>query len=74
MDNPRCLHCKTPLISLGQLPMRTGGISGADHPVALFFLGDSADSAEKVLYFDLYRCNTCSRLEFYDHDRSLPRA
>jgi hypothetical protein len=53
---------------LGQLPIRVGGANPGWH----FFLGELADLGEKVNPLDLYRCEKCGRLEFYDHDFSLP--
>ena len=67
--SPTCPHCKTSLRSLGQLPIRVGGASPGWH----FFLGELADLGESVKPLDLYRWETCGRLEFYDHDFSLPQ-
>jgi hypothetical protein len=63
-----CPICSKELRSLGQLPVRVGGMSGGWH----FFLGDIADVQESVAPLDMYRCELCGRLEFYDHDFSLP--
>jgi hypothetical protein len=67
-DTPNCPNCKVPLRALGQLPVRVGGTSAGWH----FFLGELADLGETIKPLDLYRCETCARLEFYDHDFSLP--
>jgi hypothetical protein len=72
MENPRyppCPICRIELQPIGQIPVRTGGTSGGWH----LFLGDLADAGERMLYFDTYRCPKCRRLEFYDHDASLPQ-
>jgi hypothetical protein len=53
---------------LGQVPVRTGGTSGGWH----LLFGEWADVSEKVISLDAYRCPRCGRLEFYDHDFSLP--
>ena len=68
MSKPHCNTCNETLISLGQIGLRTGGMSG----VASLVFGNMADFSERVLYFDLYRCSGCGRLEFFDHDFSLP--
>jgi hypothetical protein len=65
---PKCLACQTQLQSLGQFPVRVGGSSGPWH----LLLGEWADMSEGVLPLDAYRCSQCGRLEFYDHDFSLP--
>jgi hypothetical protein len=54
--------------SLGQLPIRTGGIGGGWH----LLLGELADMTEGVLPLDVYRCPRCRRVEFFDLDLSLP--
>ena len=53
----------------GQLPIRAGGANPGWH----FFLGELADLGESVKPLDLFRCEKCGRLEFYDLDFSLPR-
>ena len=63
-----CFACHSPMDSLGQLPIRTGGVSGGWH----LLLGDMADLTEGVLPLDVYRCPNCRRVEFYDLDLSLP--
>ena len=65
---PKCPTCQVELRGLGQLPVRVGGTSAGWH----FFLGELADLGEKIRPLDLYRCEKCGRLEFYDHDFSLP--
>jgi hypothetical protein len=67
--SPKCPNCKGNLQSLGQLPVRVGGSSGGWH----FFFGELMDLGESVKPLDMYRCESCGRLEFYDHDFSLPR-
>jgi hypothetical protein len=54
--------------SLGQLPIRVGGTSGGWH----LFLGELADMSEGVFPLDVFRCETCKRVEFFDLDSSLP--
>jgi hypothetical protein len=68
-DQPNCPNCKVALRGLGQLPVRVGGASPGWH----FFLGEVADWSESIKPLDLYRCEKCGRLEFYDHDFSLPQ-
>jgi hypothetical protein len=65
---PTCVDCKVNLQRLGQLPVRVGGTSGGWH----LFFGEWADMGESVRPLDAYRCPQCARLEFYDHDFSLP--
>lgn len=65
---PQCPACHVPLQPLGQVPVRTGGAAGAWH----ILFGEWVDAGEGVLALDLYRCSQCARLEFYDHDFSLP--
>jgi hypothetical protein len=67
-DPPNCPNCNVALRSLGQLPIRVGGTTPGWH----LFLGELADLGEKIKPLDLYRCEKCGRLEFYDHDFSLP--
>jgi hypothetical protein len=68
VSSVECAVCGEPMQSLGQLPIRTGGTSGAWHLV----LGEWADMAEGVLPLDVFRCTRCRRVEFYDLDLSLP--
>ncbi len=68
MNKPKCDTCQKELQNLGQIGLRTGGMSGGWELV----LGTWADLDEKVLYFDLFRCGSCGRLEFFDLDLSLP--
>jgi hypothetical protein len=63
-----CFACHSPMQSLGQLPIRTGGTSGGWHLI----LGAAADMTEGVTPLDVYRCPKCRRVEFYDLDLSLP--
>jgi hypothetical protein len=67
---PLCPMCRTLLRRLGQIPVRTGGTSGGWH----LLFGEWADVGEGVMPLDVYRCPQCSRLEFYDHDFSLPES
>ena len=64
----RCAFCKTPMRSLGEIPIRVGGTTGGWH----FFLGNLADVQEAIIALDTYRCDTCRRVEFFDLDLSLP--
>ena len=66
--SPLCPLCRVQLEPLGQIPVRTGGTSGGWH----LLFGEWADAGEGVMPLDVYRCPQCSRLEFYDHDFSLP--
>jgi hypothetical protein len=63
-----CAVCKAPMRSLGQLPIRTGGIRGGWH----LLLGEWADMTEGVVPLDVFRCSQCKRVEFFDLDMSLP--
>jgi len=63
-----CATCKTPMLFLGQLPIRVGGTSGGWH----FLSAGLADIGEDVLPLDVYRCGRCKRLEFFDLDLSIP--
>jgi hypothetical protein len=65
---PECPLCKVSLRGLGQLPVRIRGVTRGWH----FIPGEIADLGEKIAPLDLYRCEECGRLEFYDHDFSLP--
>ena len=53
---------------MGQLPIRVGGTEKAWH----FFLAELGELSERIKPLDLYRCEKCGRLEFYDHDFRLP--
>lgn len=68
MNKPNCNDCRLEMQNLGQIGLRTGGMEGG---MELLF-GAWADMGEKVVYFDLYRCRQCGRLEFFDHNLSLP--
>ena len=65
----KCTVCDTEMISLGQVPVRVGGTSGGWH----FLFGELADLGEDVMPLDVYRCESCRRVEFFDLDLSLPR-
>jgi hypothetical protein len=65
---PSCVDCQVSLQSIGQLPVRVGGTSGGWH----LLFGDWAEVSEGIRPLDAYRCPQCGRLEFYDHDFSLP--
>ena len=54
--------------SLGQIPIRVGGISGGWH----LLFGEVADMTEGTLALDVYRCPRCTRVEFFDLDQSIP--
>jgi len=54
--------------SLGQVPVRVGGTAGGWH----LLLGEWADMTERVFPLDVYRCQRCKRVEFFDLDLSLP--
>lgn len=64
----QCTNCKTPMQSLGQIPIRVGGTSGGWH----LLLGEWADTTERVFPLDVYRCAECKRVELFDLDLSLP--
>ena len=65
-----CSVCKREMQSLGQIPIRVGGIGGGWH----LLLGEVADLTEGVFPLDVHRCTTCKRVEFFDVDLSLPEA
>ena len=64
----QCFVCHGQLVFLGSIPIRTGGTSGGWH----LLLGEWADAGEKLITLDMYRCNTCRRVDSYDLDLSLP--
>jgi len=64
----QCSACKTPMESLGQVPVRVGGTSGPWH----LLMGEWADMTERVFPLDVYRCQQCRRVELFDLDLSLP--
>ena len=66
----KCQACKTDMQSLGQVPIRVGGTSGGWH----LFFGEFADMSEGVWELDVYRCDSCKRVEFFDLDLSLPQS
>ena len=63
-----CSVCQVAMQSLGQIPIRTGGIKGGWH----LLLGEWADMTEGVVPLDVFRCSQCKRVEFFDLDLSLP--
>jgi len=60
--------CKTPMQSIGAVPVRVGGTSGGWH----LLFGELADLGEKTITLDMFRCNQCRRVDMYDLDLSLP--
>ena len=64
----QCAVCKTPMQSLGQVPVRVGGTQGPWH----LLIGEWADMTERVFPLDVYRCQQCRRVELFDLDLSLP--
>ena len=63
-----CSGCGSQMEPLGQLPLRTGGMTGGWH----MFLGELADAGEGILKLDVFRCRECKRIEFFDLDLSIP--
>jgi hypothetical protein len=63
-----CSYCKSPMTSLGQIPIRVGGTTGGWH----LLFGEWADMSEDVVSLDAFRCDSCKRVEFFDLDLSLP--
>ncbi|HEX8674787.1 MAG TPA: hypothetical protein VF710_23005 [Longimicrobium sp.] len=63
-----CSGCGSRMEPLGQLPLRTGGVTGGWHMV----FGEMADAGEEILKLDVYRCGECKRVEFFDLDLSIP--
>src|SRR5207253_6324903 len=61
MTAMECSFCRTPMQSLGQVPVRTGGTTGAWH----MLLGEWADVSEGVIPLDVFRCARCRRVEFF---------
>lgn len=64
---PSCAGCKTPMESLGPIDFRVGG-SAAN----TFWHAVAHDMGERLLTLDVFRCNTCKRVEMFDLDKSLP--
>jgi hypothetical protein len=63
-----CIACKSPMLSLGKVPIRVGGSSGGWH----LLFGEWADASEDLFPLGVYRCPRCKRVEFFDIDESLP--
>lgn len=68
MNEQQCNSCRQKLTYLGQLGLRAGGMNGGWEMV----FGVFSDLGESVIYLDTYRCESCGRIEFFDHDFSLP--
>lgn len=64
-----CSGCGNRMEPLGQLPLRTGGMTGGWH----MMIGDFAEAGERILKLDVLRCSQCKRVEFFDLDLSIPR-
>lgn len=64
-----CPFCKVKMQTIGQVPVRVGGLAGG---WGLLF-GSMSDVGEATWGLDVYRCTQCKRMEFYDHDLSLPK-
>jgi hypothetical protein len=63
-----CPVCRTEVKSLGQVALRVGGNTGWRHLV----FGNLSDLREDLFPVDVYRCDRCRRVEFFDMDLSLP--
>jgi hypothetical protein len=48
--------------SLGEVSLRIGGTSGGWH----LLFGAWADASEDLFPLDVYRCESCKRVEFFD--------
>ena len=66
----KCIGCHGEMERLAQVPVRVGGTTGGWH----LLVGDWADMTERILKLDVYRCDTCRRVEFFDEDLSLPHS
>jgi len=60
----KCLRCQEKMTFIGQLPLRTGGVSG--------FWSQYGEPFEKIVELYTYRCSNCGKVEFYDLDMKLP--
>jgi len=61
-----CPACQGPLKAIGRLPIRRDAAQAG-----VVIQAQPGDTAPAV-GIDTYRCHTCGRLEFYDHDFLLP--
>ena len=57
-----CLRCQGVTDCMGQLPLMTGGSSGA----AKLFFGQWAELSEGHWPVDVYRCTHCGHVELFD--------
>jgi hypothetical protein len=65
-----CAACKTPMVVLGEIPLRIGGTTGP----WVFLLGGIAELKEGVWPIAAYRCASCRRLELFDFNGGDPPA
>jgi len=57
-----CLRCQHPLRSAGQHAFVTGGSSAG----AKFFFGQLAEMGEKNVALEVYACDHCNHIEFFN--------
>lgn len=64
--NPHvCSTCHTPMTSVGELPFRVGGATGAKG----WLLGNWNQLSEEIQSFSVYHCRECGRIDFFELGR-----
>ena len=62
-----CHKCDLKMSYLGKIPFRVGGMQG----IAGLLVGSWADVNEELLHIDVYRCDSCRKLELFDNQLEL---
>lgn len=61
-----CPACEGPLNSVGRLPLRRDSVQAG------YVVPADPEDAQPAIGLDVYRCHSCGRIQFYDHDFQLP--
>lgn len=57
----KCPYCQTDMQDMGTMNFRVGGYSGG----AGMLLGGWNQLAEKIQPFEVYRCSSCGKVDFF---------
>lgn len=57
----KCSNCQTPMALVGEEDLRVGGTTGFGG----MLLGNFNQMSEHILSLEMYRCETCGKVDFY---------